>query len=190
MAIQYDVWQTGMSRQEMVTTAEKQNLPVAKDGTRHISKTFNQAMIEGEATRFYYVTTLYQSPATVYLSFTPSIFGEAQKLYDIEVVFTDKARYIELHPYLALLMMEPYGKGQNYENYWEHQLVWHPGVNAEVRLVRNPDQVKLKYTDFEIRALGADNFSFESSGGSCGDSTGKSRTLGAVACSLDMRTLH
>lgn len=189
-AIQYDVWETGMSREEMVSIAEEQNLPVARDGYRHTAKTFNPAMVEGDVTRFYYDTTLYQCPATVYLSFTPSLLGEAQRLYDIEVVFADKKKNVQLHPHLALLLMEPYGEGMDYENYWEKQLVWHPGVNAEVRLVRNPNQMKLKYTDFEIKAIGANTFSFNSPGGSCGGPSANDPMLGAVACSLDMRSLH
>jgi hypothetical protein len=152
-AIDFDIWNTGISRQEMTSLAKEHNLPLAKDGLYHSNKTFNPTLLAGEANCFYYKTQLLGHPARVRLYLSPRKGKYGQFLYEIEILFTDIRKNKDLKPYLSELLKKKYGSGSFGTNLIQRFRVWNPEKNAEVRLISGPGSLQLKYTDLKIKNI-------------------------------------
>jgi hypothetical protein len=152
-AIDFDIWNTGISRHEMTSLAQKHNLPLAIDGKYHVSKSFNPSLVAGDGNRFYYKTLLLEHPAKVTLSLSPRKGGYGQFLYEIEVLFTDIRKNRDLKPYLLELLQKKYGNGLPGTNLIQSFRIWHPADDEEVRLISGPASLQIKYTDLKIKAI-------------------------------------
>jgi hypothetical protein len=108
-AIEFDVWKTGLSRQEMTVTAKQHNIPLARDGLHHSNKSFNPALLAGDANSFYYFTTLLERSARVCLLLSPKKGNYGQFLYEIEILFADPRKNRDLRPYVVQLLEQKYG---------------------------------------------------------------------------------
>lgn len=152
-AIDFDIWNTGISRQEMNNIAKEHNLPLAIVGKYHTSKSFNPSYVSGEGNRFYYTTTLLEHPARVILSLSPRKERYGQFIYEIEVLFTDIRKNRDLKPYLLELLQNKYGNGLPGTNLIQSFRIWHPLKDEEVRLISGPGSLQIKYTDLKIKAI-------------------------------------
>jgi hypothetical protein len=152
-AIEFDIWSTGISRQEMTNLAKEHNIPLVKDGYYLIKKTFDPALLAGEGNSFHYNTQLLEHPARVNLLLSPRKGEYGQFLYEIDVMFTDVRKNKDLKPYLAELLDEKYGRGRPGTNLIQTFRVWSPEKGAEVRLISGPGSLQLKYTDLKIKAI-------------------------------------
>jgi hypothetical protein len=63
-AIKFDIWETGMSIDEVVSLAFKHDIPIARDGVIHGSKKFNRKLIDDN---FYKASTLYYGTGQTFL---------------------------------------------------------------------------------------------------------------------------
>lgn len=152
-AIDFDIWNTGISRQEMTSLAKEHNLPLAIEGKYHSSKSFNPSLVAGDGNRFYYKSMLLEHPARVTLSLSPRKGQYGQFLYEIEVLFTDIRKNRDLKPYLLKLLQGKYGNGLPGTNLIQSLRTWHPGQDSEVRLISSPASLQVKYTDLKIKAI-------------------------------------
>jgi len=152
-AIDFDIWKTGLSRQEIINIAKENNIPLSKNGLNHTSKNFNPKLIGGEVNSFYYKTQLLGHPARVRLYLSPRKGKYGQFLYEVEVLFTSLIKNKDLKPYLEELLKKKYGRGSFGTNLIQTFRVWNPEKDAEVRLIKGPGVLQLKYTDLKIKSI-------------------------------------
>lgn len=150
-AITFDIWQTGMVRQEVFAAAQSRDLPLARDGMFHSNKKYNPKLLAGDATRYYYFTSLFDHSAKVMLHLSPAKGNYGQFLYEVEVLFTDPGKTRDLFPYVTRMLTDKYGSPRQVNNIIQQQLVWHPKKDGEIRLIRSGVSLQLKYTDLKIQ---------------------------------------
>jgi hypothetical protein len=83
-AIKFDIWETGMSINEVVSLAFKHDIPIARDGIIHGSKKFDPKLIDDnfyKASALYYRTNISGRNSIVYLRLT----GDSKFVREIEV---------------------------------------------------------------------------------------------------------
>jgi hypothetical protein len=152
-AISFDIWETGMARQEIFSLAQQHDLPLGKSGLAHINKGFNPKLLVGDATSYYYPTTLLDHHARIGLHLSPVKAGYGQFLYEIEVLFTDIRQNKDLGPYVLDMLGEKYGRPSRATNIVQQHYVWHPEPNSEVRLITSGHTLQIKYTDLKVQAF-------------------------------------
>ena len=80
----FDVWRSGLTVYQVMDIAERNDIPIARDGLITISKNFKADMSRKYArshNRFHYQSTLLGRPAKVELQFTP----KSRKLYTLSI---------------------------------------------------------------------------------------------------------
>lgn len=152
-AISFDIWKTGMARQEIFSLAQRHDLPLSKSGVCHINQKFNPKFLVGEATSYYYHTTLLDHRARVALHLSPAKAGYGQFLYQIEVMFTGGVKNRDLFPYVLRMLREKYGRPSRDTNIVQQFYIWHPEPTAEVRLISGSNTLQIKYTDLRIQSF-------------------------------------
>lgn len=152
-AISFDIWETGMARQEIFSLAQQHDLPLAKNSLHHINKKYNPKLLVGEATSYYYSTTLLNHHARIGLHLSPAKAGYGQFLYQIEVTFTDIRKNRDLAPYVLDMLREKYGRPSRDTNIIQRFYIWHPEPNSEVRLIAGSTTLQIKYTDLKIQVF-------------------------------------
>jgi hypothetical protein len=148
-AVSFDIWKTGLSRQEIVSLARQHNLPLAKDRFCHNTKSFDPQLVAGETDSFYYYTTLLEHPALVCMRLSAKKANYGQFLYEIDIQLSKR----DLQPYLVKLLQEKYGPGAKKFDMIRNILVWHPEQDGEVTLIATPALLQLLYTDTKIKAF-------------------------------------
>lgn len=151
LAIQFEIWQTGISRQEMMVIAQENDLPLAKDGYLHAGESFDPRLVEGSDDRYYYLTTLLEQPAKVRLFLTSPRPGVEQRLYEIETSWNDPAKHRPLLHALVSRMDSQYGRGRTAKNSFQKSLTWNPEPGQEILLLLTPTMLQVTYTDLKIR---------------------------------------
>ena len=149
-AISFDIWETGMSRQQIVALARQHNLPLAKDRFRSNVKSFDPQLVVGETDSFYYYTNLLDHSALVRMRLSPKRDNYGQFLYEIDIQFSNKR---DLRPYLVKLLEDKYGPGSTTFDMIRKILVWHPEQDGEVTLINTPALLQLIYTDTKIKTF-------------------------------------
>jgi hypothetical protein len=84
LAIKFDIWETGMSINEVVSLARQHDIPIASDGIVHGRKKFDPALLNKEfykGSSLYYKTNILGRDSTVYLRLT----GDSEFVREIEV---------------------------------------------------------------------------------------------------------
>jgi hypothetical protein len=149
-AISFDIWETGLSRQQIVSLARQHDVPLAKDRLRSNVKSFDPQLVAGETDSFYYYTSLLDHFALVHMRLSPQRGNYGQFLYEIDIQFSS-AR--DLRPYLVKLLDDKYGPGSMKFDMARKILVWHPEKDGEVTLITTPALLQLIYTDTKIKTF-------------------------------------
>jgi hypothetical protein len=148
-AISFDIWETGLSRQEIVSLARQHNIPLAKSRVQINAKAFDARLVAGETDSFYYYTTLLEHPAIVHMRLSPQRDNYGQFLYEIDIQFSKR----DLRPFLVKLLEDKYGAGSQKFDMIRKILVWRPEQGGEVTLITTPALLQLIYTDTKIKAF-------------------------------------
>jgi hypothetical protein len=148
-AISFDIWETGLSRQEIVSLARQHNIPLAKSRVQAYAKAFDARLVAGETDIFCYSTTLLEHPAFVTMRLSPQRDNYGQFLYEINIQFSKR----DLQPYLIKLLEDKYGPGSKKLDMIRKILVWRPEKDSEVTLITTPALLQLVYTDTKIKAF-------------------------------------
>jgi hypothetical protein len=153
-AIDFDIWETGISRQEIISLAQRHDLPLSKSGANFPNqKKYNPQRLVGEATSYYYHTTLLNHHARIGLHLSPAKAGYGQFLYEIEVLFTDHRKTRDFDSYVLDMLQKKYGRPSRGTNIVQKHYVWHPEQNGEVRLITSGHTLQIKYTDLKIQSF-------------------------------------
>ena len=146
-AVSFDIWETGISRQEIVSLARQHNLPLTKSRVHVNAKAFDAHLVAGETDSFYYYTTLLEHPAIVHMRLSPKRENYGQFLYEIDIQFSKR----DLRPYIVKLLEDKYGPGSKKFDMIRKILVWHPEQDSDVTLITTPALLQLVYTDTKIK---------------------------------------
>lgn len=150
-AISFDIWHTGMSRQEILNVAMHKNLPLAKGGLIHSSKEFNPRLVSGNVANYYYRTVLFENLSEIILLISPEKSNYQQTLYEIEVRFIENEKNKGLFPYVLKVLEERYGQPKIENKIFLKNRIWRPDADSEVRLISNDLTIRIKYTDLKIK---------------------------------------
>lgn len=148
-AISFDIWETGLSRQEVVSLARQYNIPLAKNRVQANAKAFDARLVAGETDNFYYYTNLLEHPAIVNMRLSPQRDNYGQFLYEIDIQFSKR----DLRPFLVKLLEDKYGPGSKKFDMIRKILVWRPEQDSDVTLITTPALLQLVYTDTKIKAF-------------------------------------
>ena len=152
-AIEFDIWKTGITRQEMTSLAMQHDIPLARNGLHHSNKSFNPKLLAGDANSFYHFTTLLDHAAKVRLHLSPQKGNYGQFLYEIEILFSDPRKSRDLRPYLLKLLEDKYGPGTKKLDLIRKIWVWYPEKDGEVHLIAGGASLQLIYIDSKIKAF-------------------------------------
>lgn len=109
LAIEFDVWKTGMTLSEIVETARANNIPLTQAGVISKDSGFNQRFINErfwKASSVGYLTKLLGVNSTVIMRIAPE---RPRILYEIEIMMTGTMDKKRLYPELINMFIEKYG---------------------------------------------------------------------------------
>jgi hypothetical protein len=152
-AIDFDIWETGLSRQEIFSLAQRHDLPLSKSSLNFPNQKYNPQLLVGDATSYYYHTTLLNHHARVALRLSPAKAGYGQFLYEIEILFADHRKTRDFDSYVLDMLQKKYGRPSRGINIVQDHFVWRPESDCEVRLITSGHTLQIKYTDLKIQSF-------------------------------------
>ena len=109
IAIEFDVWKTGMTLSEIVEAARANNIPLTRIGATSEESGFNQRFINDrfwKASSVGYLTKLFGVNSTVIMRIAPE---RPRRLYEIEIMMTGAIYKEEFTTELISIFTEKYG---------------------------------------------------------------------------------
>jgi hypothetical protein len=153
-AIDFDIWETGMSRQEIFSLAQRYDLPLSTSSANLPNQKYNPRLLVREATSYYYHTTLLNHHARIALHLSYPRAGYGQFLYEIEILFTDHRKTKDLDSYVLDMLQKKYGRPSRGTNIIQKHYVWRETSESEVRLITGGGRtLQIKYTDLRVQAF-------------------------------------
>ncbi|TYO99651.1 hypothetical protein EDC39_102176 [Geothermobacter ehrlichii] len=146
-AVTVDIWQTGMTRQQVWDLARDRDIPLAPEGWLHRSTHFKPRYLVEDARTFYCRGRYFDQPATFYLRLTDGNADGDIRLYEIEVRYRAGANSPLVERIVRRLTVEM-GRGETHVTSWRKEIVWHR-QNLNVRLIHRGDRLRLIYTDLQ-----------------------------------------
>lgn len=152
LAAQFDVWDTGITLEQVVEVARQNNIPLRRSGIIAADKGFNKRFIDEQfwkATSVGYVTNLLGVNAKVELLISPEW---PQRLYEIQVKFTDtQAASKQFKESLLNMLSDKYGSPQNASRLLHKAYLWEPKDNDQILLTLLSFPI-LSYADAQLKA--------------------------------------
>ncbi len=149
--LSFDIWETGMSINEVVSLARQHNIPIARDGLTHDYKKFDRKLIDGnfyKASTLYYRTTLFGRDSVVYLRLT----DDSKFVREIEVrlsVITDRESFTEE---MVRILDQKYGPHKEVKEPVVRFYRWRPDRDSQVRRRLFGPEASIIYTDLRIQS--------------------------------------
>ncbi len=147
----FDIWETGMSINEVVSLAGQHDIPIARDGLIHEYKKFDRKLIDGNfynASTLYYRTNLFGRDSVVYLRLT----DDSKFVREIEVrlsVITDREVFAEE---MLRILNQKYGPYKEVKEPVVRYYRWRPDRDFQVRMRLFGPEASIIYTDLRIQS--------------------------------------
>jgi hypothetical protein len=149
LAIRFDIWETGMSINEVVSLARQHDIPIASDAIVHGSKKFEPGLLNKEfykASALYYKTTISGRDSTVYLRLT----GDSKFVREIEVrIFGIKDRELFVKEMVGILTKK-YGRSKELREALFRVYEWRPDKSSRIQMRAWSAEASITYTDLKI----------------------------------------
>ncbi len=149
-AIKFDIWETGMSINEVVSLARQHDIPIAGDGIVHGYKKFNPKLINEKfykASALYYRTIISGRNSTVYLRLT----GDSKFVREIEVrLFAIKNRELFTKEMVGILSKK-YGRSKELRETVFRVYEWRPDKSSRILMRAWSAEASIAYTDLKIK---------------------------------------
>jgi hypothetical protein len=150
LAIRFDIWETGMSINEVVSLARQHDIPIASDGILHGSKKFEPRLLNKEfykASALYYKTSISGRDSTVYLRLT----GDSKFVREIEVrLFGIKDRELFVKE-MAGILSKKYGRYKETRETVFRVYEWRPDKSSRIQMRAWGAEASITYTDLKIK---------------------------------------
>jgi hypothetical protein len=149
-AISVDIWETGMTINEVVSKAKEHNIPIARSGVVTMSRGFDPKLINDDfykASSVDYGTKITERQATICLRFT----DESRLVYEIETkVFAH--RLMEGYTKeLLKIMKDKYGSPQEKMDTVFKVYEWMPDKESMISMRPYGGTVTITYTDIGMK---------------------------------------
>jgi hypothetical protein len=150
--ITFDIWETGMSINEVVGLARKHDIPIARENIYHGSKKFDPKLIDDnfyKATVLYYRTTISGRNSIVYLRLTddPKFIAEI----DVKLLgITDRELFTKE---MLEILSRKYGSYKEVTETVFRFYQWRPDKYSQVRMRVFGPEASIIYTDLRIKDL-------------------------------------
>jgi hypothetical protein len=149
-AIKFDIWETGMSINEVVSLARQHDIPIAGDGIVHGYKKFNSKLVDEKfykASALYYRTIISGRNSTVYLRLT----GDSKFVREIEVrLFAIKDRELFTKEMVGILSKK-YGRSKELRETVFRAYEWRPDKSSRILMRGWSAEASITYTDLKIK---------------------------------------
>jgi hypothetical protein len=150
-AAQFDIWETGMTLNEIVQVSKQHDIPISQSGVFGVSKGFNKKLLNErfwKASNVGYITKLIGMNAKVELLLSPEW---PNSVYEIQVRFAENgAASQEFKGELLNMLTEKYGRPQRTSKLLHKAYRWKQGKSDEVLLTMLSFPI-LSYTDVEFK---------------------------------------
>jgi hypothetical protein len=150
LAIKFDIWETGMSINEVVSLARQRDIPIASDGIVHGRKKFDPALLNKEfykGSSLYYKTNILGRDSTVYLRLT----GDSEFVREIEVrLFGISDRELFTKEMLGILSKK-YGRYKELRETVFRIYEWRPDKSSRILMRAWGAEASITYTDLKIK---------------------------------------
>jgi hypothetical protein len=148
--ITFDIWETGMSINEVVGLARQHDIPIARDGLIHGYKKFDAKLIDDnfyKASTLYYRTNLSGRDSIVYLRLT----DDPKFVREIEVkLFSITNRELFTEEMLGILSKK-YGPYKEVKEMLFKGYEWRPDKYSQVLMRLFTYEASIRYTDLRIK---------------------------------------
>jgi len=151
----FDVWQSGINIQEILTIAKDYDIPLHRNGLISINKKFNPAMSSkyaDTATQYYYKTKLLGKHGTVELFLTPS----SKRLHKLSIRWNNAGRQdrIEFQNEVMDAVKRKYGLPKKYKKeILGQKYYWSPTQHMIIELASTSGGISLVYQDVGMSKL-------------------------------------
>jgi hypothetical protein len=150
LAIRFDIWETGMSINEVVNLARQHDIPIASDAIVHGSKKFEPGLLNKEfykASALYYKTNISGRDSTVYLRLT----GDSKFVREIEVrLFGISDRELFTKEMVGILSKK-YGRYKELRETVFRVYEWRPDKSSRILMRAWSAEASITYTDLKIK---------------------------------------
>jgi hypothetical protein len=150
LAIRFDIWETGMSINEVVNLARQHDIPIASDAIVHGSKKFEPGLLNKEfykASALYYKTNISGRDSTVYLRLT----GDSKFVREIEVrLFGISDRELFTKEMIGILSKK-YGRYKELRETVFRVYEWRPDQSSRILMRAWSAEASITYTDLKIK---------------------------------------
>jgi len=149
-AITFDIWETGISINEVVGLAREHDIPIARDGIIHGSKKFEPKLIDEnfyKASALYYRTNISGRSSIVYLKLTDDL----KFVREIEVKLfgiNDKKLFTTE---MLRILSQKYGTYKKLRDWVFQTYEWRPDQYSQVLLRMGGAEASIIYTDLRIK---------------------------------------
>ena len=150
--ITFDIWETGMSINEVVGVAGQHDIPIARENIYHASKRFDPKLIDDnfyKASSLYYRTTISGRNSIVYLRLTddPKFIAEIDvKLFGI----TDRELFTKE---MVGILNQKYGPYKERKEPVFQVYEWRPDQFSQILMKIFGPEASIIYTDLRIKEL-------------------------------------
>ncbi len=151
-AVQFDMWETGMDMNEIVSVARKYNIPIARSGIVHGYSKFDQKLLDD---RFFKASVLeYRTKVGEYGSkVLLKLSDQPKQLYEIEVgIYGIKHRDDFLKEMIGILKQK-YGTYKERKEFVFTYLEWKPDANSQIILRMSSVEASVFYTDPRMKEV-------------------------------------
>ena len=146
----FDIWETGMGINEVVSLARQHDIPIARDGLIHGYKKFDPKLIDDhfyKASTLYYRTNLSGRDSIVYLRLTddPKFVREIEvRLFGI----TNKELFTEE---MLGILSQKYGPHKEVKEIVFKGYEWRPDKYSQILMRFFGYEASIRYTDLRIK---------------------------------------
>jgi hypothetical protein len=149
-AIKFDIWETGMSINEVVNLAFKHDIPIAREGIIHGRKKFDPKLIEDnfyKASSLYYNTNISGHQTVVYLRLT----NDSKFVREIEVRLFGIKNREDFRQEMIKILSQKYGQHQEVQGFGFKAHQWKPDPTSQVLMRDSAAEIVILYTDLKIK---------------------------------------
>lgn len=153
----FDAWQAGMSIDEVMITAERNDIPLHRHGLFSANKHYNPKICREyihTATEFYYNDLLMGKPAVVTLYFTPT--SKLLSRLKIHLHANDINRKSSYVKEIAIMLSEKYGKPSRIidMNIFHDSISWKGDISFNVLMETGTGRLNITYSDTRLHLIG------------------------------------
>jgi hypothetical protein len=150
--VSFDFWETGMTINEVVSTAQKHDVPIARSGIVHGYSKFERKLLDDKfftAPVLEYKTKVGNNGAILYLRLS----DKPKQVYEIEVAIVGLKNAEEFMREMIGILKQKYGPFTERKEVFFHYFEWKEDANSQITLRKSSIEVHVFYTDPKMKEI-------------------------------------